>query len=515
MNRIFVVSIVYVLFFVFGSVPVRGGGPFPYIATVAQDSTEVRSGPGDEYYATSHLKAGEKIEIYQHTEDGWCAIRPPLGSFSWVSGSYVRLDIDNIGTINAEGLASRIGSLLEDECKTVQVRFRKGEKIYVIERMETPENRTSPFWYKIAPPKGEYRWVHQCCISGNKACQASHAKIQQPIETVSNDPPLVVPSMIREDYPRARPLSEHTVAKPDPRGIKIKSMPSPEIAQARYMEQFDDYPVEMQETEIPNIIHDETGFEAVALPRNDITAEPKKVTRRPPAEMNSGEFERVISIGTAPIHVSANDTIREGDIRLENIDPFIAEFIELQSEVFNVMSEPTEDWVFEELIVRGKTLYRTAETESEKYKVQRLIDALEKTKTTRQELKMFRYQDAIQKGKPLPSRGTQTTITRASHSNVSPQQSASTQKKKHPFHAIGRLGRITNNQLDGLPPYALIDPTALDDENRRVICYVSPDDGVDLNQHVGRYVGMNGQPGLFQKDGKPHLTAKTVFVLEK
>ena len=45
------------------------------------------SGPGKNYYPTDKLHKGEKVEIYRHDPGGWCAIKPPRQSFSWVSAS--------------------------------------------------------------------------------------------------------------------------------------------------------------------------------------------------------------------------------------------------------------------------------------------------------------------------------------------------------------------------------------------------------------------------------------------
>jgi uncharacterized protein YraI len=55
--------------------------PMPYVAYVVDDGAEVRSGPGQEYYPTTRLPQGYAVEVYRHDGDGWCAVRPPEGSF--------------------------------------------------------------------------------------------------------------------------------------------------------------------------------------------------------------------------------------------------------------------------------------------------------------------------------------------------------------------------------------------------------------------------------------------------
>ena len=131
----------------------------PYTAVITTDWGTVQSGPGDEFYPVLQLRTGDKVEIYYKQEE-WCAIRPPIGSFSWVSAKYVDIGAGNIGTVLVDGLASRIGSDYSDDCETVQVTLKKGESVFILERREIPENPASPVWLKIAPPSGEFRWIH-------------------------------------------------------------------------------------------------------------------------------------------------------------------------------------------------------------------------------------------------------------------------------------------------------------------------------------------------------------------
>src|SRR6266478_506683 len=58
---------------------------FPYTACVNSAEVFLRSGPGKNYYPTDKLDKGTKVEVYRQDPGGWCAIRPPAHSFSWVS----------------------------------------------------------------------------------------------------------------------------------------------------------------------------------------------------------------------------------------------------------------------------------------------------------------------------------------------------------------------------------------------------------------------------------------------
>ena len=46
----------------------------------------------------------------------------------------------------------------------MQVTLKKGETVLILERREMPENPVSPVWLKIAPPSGEFRWIHRSAL---------------------------------------------------------------------------------------------------------------------------------------------------------------------------------------------------------------------------------------------------------------------------------------------------------------------------------------------------------------
>ena len=156
-----IVRYVYGFIFVLCFAPLAAAEP--YTAVITADGVAVRSGPGSEFYPTLQLRTGDSVEIYYERGE-WYAIRPPVGSFSWVSGKFVDFSSGNIGTVLTDGLAARIGSDYSDDCETVQVTLKKGETVLILERRETPENFSSPVWLKIAPPSGEFRWIHQSAL---------------------------------------------------------------------------------------------------------------------------------------------------------------------------------------------------------------------------------------------------------------------------------------------------------------------------------------------------------------
>jgi hypothetical protein len=137
---------------------------FPYTAYIARREAAVRSGPGRNFYATEKLPAGDEVEVYRH-EDDWCAIRPPPDSFSWVRAEDLRIGRDGIGIVLVEGTPSRIGGSDNEFRDVIQVRLQRGEQVEVLDAVQVSNDNGVEFYCKIAPPSGEFRWIHKDDIS--------------------------------------------------------------------------------------------------------------------------------------------------------------------------------------------------------------------------------------------------------------------------------------------------------------------------------------------------------------
>ena len=133
---------------------VVAGREFPYTAYVNSTDVYVRSGPGRDYYPTDKLQKGERVEVYRHEPGGWLAIRPPRGSFSWVSSRHLDAMNDELATVNSDRVVARVGSVFSDVRDVIQVRLQRDEMVELAE----PPREDSP-WCKISPPAGEFRWI--------------------------------------------------------------------------------------------------------------------------------------------------------------------------------------------------------------------------------------------------------------------------------------------------------------------------------------------------------------------
>ncbi|MDZ4821063.1 MAG: SH3 domain-containing protein, partial [Planctomycetota bacterium] len=142
---------------------------FPYTAYISQDGTAIRCAAGRNYYATDQLKRGEMVEVHEHSKDGWCAIRPPEGSFSWVLADSLRVDSDGIGIVLHDKTPCRVGSSVTDLWDVIQVRLSRAEEVEVLDavlrELKKDDKIENSMWCKIAPPSGEFRWVEAASLS--------------------------------------------------------------------------------------------------------------------------------------------------------------------------------------------------------------------------------------------------------------------------------------------------------------------------------------------------------------
>ena len=134
-----------------------GEPTFPYKAFINDENVYIRCGPGQGYYPTDKFKAGQEVEVYRHDPGGWYAIKPPEGSFSWVSDRFLKPGTEGLAVVTDDRVAARVGSRFSNIRDVVQVRLHKAEVVEVLEA-KTAGNG-SRTWYKIAPPSGEFRWV--------------------------------------------------------------------------------------------------------------------------------------------------------------------------------------------------------------------------------------------------------------------------------------------------------------------------------------------------------------------
>lgn len=153
---------------------------FPYTAFAAAKVTAVRSGPGDRFYPVLELKHGDAVEVWRHDAGGWCAIRPPEGSFSWIAADFVTRQTDRLGVIAGSQVNVRVGTQFSDVRDAVQIQLNDGEQVELLEAKQLTTGDRTTWWYKIAPPAGEFRFIHQSQLVTHPSELAAAAAAMSP-----------------------------------------------------------------------------------------------------------------------------------------------------------------------------------------------------------------------------------------------------------------------------------------------------------------------------------------------
>ncbi len=169
-------------------VPEVPNSKFHFAGVINAAAVNVRSGPGENYYATIRLDKGTPVTVVGHQFE-WLKIIPPQGSFSLISKQYVQLDADGrTGTVTGDNCRVRAGSGLVNVISTVQCKLNKGDRVTVAGDYDES-------FYRVLPPDGTFLYVHQKFIDPVRKLAEGEAPAR----------PTTLPSEIASVVPTTRP----------------------------------------------------------------------------------------------------------------------------------------------------------------------------------------------------------------------------------------------------------------------------------------------------------------------
>lgn len=380
----------------------------PYTTVVEAGETYVRSGPGTTFYPTGKLRRGDKVVVHRHDPGDWHMIAPPAGSFSWVPAKYVNKTAADRGTVKTNKVAARVGSFESDIHEVWQRPLAEGDEIRILgEKMLTPEAGNGPaeLWYRIEPPKGEWRWVR-----GQDLAPAQQAGAG----TTAGDP------FVSAGEPPRRKRSTPPVARADD----------------------DSPPFEAPLTDSTNREYtDDSTREAPLANRPLVRKEGKPgKTKLPP---------------------------RKQDGILDELDRLDARFR-------SILDKPPLEWDFGQL----EHDYQVLRGEAESSNIQQMID-------TRID-KIASYRKVRGEEEELTRIQNETARRDAELAEIQRRQEAQLASLRQPrFDGAGIVQRSALTR-HGSPRYALVATTG------RVLAYLAPAPGVNLEAWIGRPAGVTG-----------------------
>jgi len=140
--------------------PAVDNAKFNFQGAINSGGVNVRSGPGDNYYATAKLDKGAPVTVVGIRFD-WLKVTPPEGSFSYVAKAYVtRFGDGTKGKVDKPDLRVRAGSSQNAMKTTVQTTLNVGDEVTILGEADE--------YYKITPPAGVYLYINKQFVDAVK-----------------------------------------------------------------------------------------------------------------------------------------------------------------------------------------------------------------------------------------------------------------------------------------------------------------------------------------------------------
>jgi len=429
----------------------------PYEARVTTPRTLVHSGPGEKFYPTATLSPGDTVEVYREEAGGWLGIRPPKDSFSWVSEKQLRPQDGNLAEVRDDDVASRIGSTLSDKRNAVQVRLKQGEVVEILGQ-QSIDGET---WFKIAPPAGEFRWIHAASVE-------RRGSIPESAPAAESEPAIISASATSESV-AIKSEANSADASPPATGTQATSGETWRSPLA---------PGNATTTEVtaPPLAPLADAVPIAPAPASAATT-PVAAPATPATAPATAPTPSVTPIPAAPQPVAgASDVSRQ----LTNIEMRLS----------RMASAPPQLWNTERLQRDSEQLLAQSQTEADR-------DAVKATMAKIDQFTMLarRYQQGPTNvpttGQPIAPPGSAV---------------AGAPADARRYDAVGILRPVVSKR-PGAPQFALVD------DRGQVATFVTPSPDVNLQPYLGRRVGIAGNRGFIPEFNRAHVTAGRVTPL--
>jgi hypothetical protein len=460
----------------------------PYEAYVVTDLAEVVAGPGHRFYTTARLPRGTKVEIYREEASGWLAIRPPEGSFSWTPAECIeRLDDNNLGKVT-EPTAAWVGTSVEQVSEhQEQVQLQVGELVQIVsEKTTVTRSGGERTWLKIAPPAGEYRWVHLRDVSR-----------QKPAEQPQFDVAVGSPA----DTQQALPLSQSAQANEEPRRLELAgkaiALRSIDEPAARFDRRVSPAQYRNHATVNESRAVSPDGFVPRQRRDNDPSLSTNTLSRAsvgPSAARPRLESEaRLASIAPAasPRSTAASSAHVTSGLSADQIN---RQLDQIEVELSLLVAQDRSQWNLAPLERRVQSLVETGADPTSRGRARLLLD----------KIKQFDKAFAAASDAPRPPAGRQAA------SSAEQQTPSLTSALADPrYDAQGVLKEvISRKSAKPAAPFAVVDAEG------QPVCFVSPSPGLNLNRYLNKPVGLYGRRGYLEELKKPHVVAERIIELD-
>jgi hypothetical protein len=151
----------------------------PYETVIMVPEIEVRAKPSASIYSTSKLYQNQRIRVIEE-KDGWLAIEPPEGSFSWINDRFIKRSRTGpaapgeIASVFGEQVPILVGSMLSrSKPSVIGGHLSPGAQVVIVGApLADAEDGT---WWPIRAMPAEQRFIPK------EACQGA----PQPVQTTN------------------------------------------------------------------------------------------------------------------------------------------------------------------------------------------------------------------------------------------------------------------------------------------------------------------------------------------
>ncbi|MDX1965128.1 MAG: hypothetical protein SFX18_18435 [Pirellulales bacterium] len=490
---------------------------FPYVAYVSQNQAFAHSGPGTAgEYRTERLDRGQRVLVFKMAQ-GWCAIRPPRGAYSWVEGRFVELVSEDLGQVRVNQAPCYIGSQVLERRDRLQVELKEGESVEILESVETPGG----LWYKIAPPAGEFRWMQASDLSRDPPAEESK---YPPLGTSFADksaPVYAPPDRAAPPDASAAPPQYTPNANPEmpaesaPGALAPVRSVQPAVVRAPWPENTESTATNRSTANHSPGDSSPSGLSASIPPVGTAPA------KNSPGGWQSPDWSKLgngVSVATPNASTSAYPqpggnfnpaVVRPVPNNASQANPsaterqFAAELASLEQDLAAMLTEDPAAWSFASLNKRADKLLDQAQSALDRGKIRLLQNKLSRFEEIKQRAL---NQQALTALTPPPHvQGTPPSVSNALPNvpNISAHPAPTNVATGGEYDGIGKLMPVLAKRPNA-PKFALVNG------RNQVVAFVTPADDLNLQAWVGQYVGIHGERGFMPELKATHIQATTV-----
>ena len=493
---------------------------FPYQAFVLGENAAVHSGPGEVHYTTDNLQQNAVVEVYRHDPGGWCAIKPPPGSFSLIPESALNKFSDTDGNINEDGTQAWVGTRTGSVDKPLwQVKLRQGEPVKILGEASWPHPEGhSTVWYQISPPAGEFRWI-----------RISDLKLPKNVTDLP------------DNEPKTADRIRTNIGRDDLSPAKTSLASSTQITDPSF--EFDEQEFSISDTsldEIPdppseNNLTINHGWRRAKTPVRVADSRGIPVSKDPfttPAIATPSTVDALASNSdnsNLNLNLGARNSAPSLDAATasHSLDPITgpatARIRMLENSLTNEMLKSPNLWNLEPMLKQATDISINSNMIHERKHASRLIQKIRNCASIQSRFETAYDQPIAGTGGSGSKNGSGSKITSAngsssksgSDSRIADQSAAASNQLDNDvkfgatYDAHGWLNQLVRSRGSLQPTYVL------ENDKGQVTHHISPAPGLNLNRYLKSKIGVVGRRGFDRSLKLDHVTADRIIVIDQ